>query len=314
MAKASRDKSHIEKQMSENAIFETWTKTWGLKIYPAYGIDRLRFEFIEKGSAGKGNTFRIFIECFRDGAQCFDNWAYDILHGRFERTLANEKMNKAKYPNAYKYITGENGEKSLGIMNSTTGEYCINAPVIGKDGKPVFILDEKGNKKQIFASVPVSFHDLRHIAEWYLISYQDRKRELEQIRKKAAEEWHDSDEPSSSDSAQTSSEPKEAPATKPQNDAPKQKTQKRPTPATKKIQLKTQSTLSNDGKGNFLLSAIDIENNTAEFVFPKEYWKSEKYGKVGEEFKEKATKEKDIMVTLHFYVYKNKKYVAKIDI
>jgi hypothetical protein len=176
MAKASRTISHIEEQMNSNAIFDTWTQNWGIKVYPAYGIDKLKFSFIEKGTSGKGKSFDIYMECLRDGAQCFDNWAYDILHGRMERILANEKQAGEKYPKTFKYTTGENAEKSIGIMNSTSGGYCINASVPGEDNK------------KVFCNIPISFHDLRHIAERYVISYQKRKDELEQIREKAAKD------------------------------------------------------------------------------------------------------------------------------
>ena len=132
MAKASRTVSHIQEQMAENAIFESWTQTWGLKVYPTYGIDKLKFSFVEKGAKGEGKSFDIYMDCLRDGAQCFDNWAYDILHGRLERVLSAEKQAGEKYPKCYKYTTGENAEKSLGIMNSTSGGYCVNASVPGK--------------------------------------------------------------------------------------------------------------------------------------------------------------------------------------
>ena len=91
MAKASRKISHIQEQMEDNTLFETWTQAWGIKVYPAYGIDKLKFSFIDKGASGKGKSFDIYVETMKDGAQCFDNWAYDILHGRLERTLAAER-------------------------------------------------------------------------------------------------------------------------------------------------------------------------------------------------------------------------------
>lgn len=176
MAKASRKISHIQEQMEQNAIYDSWTQNWGIRVYPAYGIDKLKFSFIEKGAQGKGKSFDIYVECLRDGAQCFDNWAYDILHGRLERALAAEKQAGEKYPKRYKYTTGESAEKSIGIMNSTNGGYCINASVPGADNK------------KVFCNIPISFHDLRHIAERYLVSYQPRKNELEQIRARAAQE------------------------------------------------------------------------------------------------------------------------------
>ncbi len=185
MAKASRKISHIQEQMENNTIFETWTQTWGIKVYPAYGIDKLKFAFIEKGAEGGGKSFDIYMECLKDGAQCFDNWAYDILHGRLEKTLAAEKQKGEQYPKAYKYVTGENAEKSIGLCNSSNGGICINACVPGDDGK------------KVFANIPVSFHDVRHIAERYMVTYAPRLAELEEIRKKAAVElakWNKDEE------------------------------------------------------------------------------------------------------------------------
>ncbi len=302
MAKPSRKKSQIEENMSKNVIFETWTQTWGLKVYPAYGIDRIKFAFIEKGTGGKGKSFEICIECLQNDTHCFDNWAYDILHGRFERILANEKQAGEMYPRAYKYITGENGQKSLGIMNSTNGGYCINAPVLGKDGNPV---KDRWNKI-IYVNIPVSFHGLRHIAERYLVSYRDRKKELEQIRKAASKNRQDSEETDSSESAHELAAPDNAPVNTSPKDTEKKKAQKLPTPPTTKKVLKTQSVLSKDSKGNYSLLAIDKKNNTNEFTFPREYWESNKYGKIGDVFKEKASIDKGLLLTLHFYVYNKK--------
>jgi len=110
------------------------------------------------------------MDTIKDGAQCFDNWAYDILHGRVESILALEKQSKEQYPKAYKYVTGEDGEKSIGICNSTKADaYCFNACI-------------PENNKKVFANVQVSFHDLRHIAEQYVISYKHRREELENSR------------------------------------------------------------------------------------------------------------------------------------
>jgi len=209
MAKASRNKSHIEEQMENNILFETWTQNWGIRVYPAYGIDKLKFSFIEKGAQGKGKSFDIYVECVRDGAQCFDNWAYDITHGRLERVLAAEKQSGEKYPKTYKYTTGENAEKSIGIMNSTNGGYCVNASVPGPDNK------------KIFANIPVTFHDLRHIAERYIISYAPRLTELEEIRKKAAldqAKWNKDEEKPAEKETPTKEAPK---AETPKAEAPK---------------------------------------------------------------------------------------------
>ncbi len=310
MAKASRKISHIQEQMEQNAIFDTWTQNWGIKVYPAYGIDKLKISFIEKGASGKGKSFDIYVECLRDGAQCFDNWAYDITHGRFERVMAAEKQAGEKYPKAYRYTTGENAEKSVGIMNSTNGGYCINASVPGEDGK------------KVFANIPVTFHDLRHIAERYMVSYQPRKDELEEIRRKAAEDkskWiekgdTENENPTPANTAQQAIREEAAPSPAVTTEAPKAeapKPEKKPTPDTTSVELRTETALSEDGKGNYILSAIDKKNNKAEFIFPKQYWESNKYGDDGKQFKEKAM-QPGIMVTLGYYVYNNRRYVAEI--
>ena len=173
MAKASRAQSHIAEQLSGNCIFETWTQQWGLKIYPAYQIDKLKFSFIDKGSSGKGKSFDIFVECRKADAACFDNWAYDILNDRrLERTLAAEMQSGEKYPKAYAYATGENAEKHVGIMNSTRGGYCINASIT---------ID--GEKR--YCNIPISFHSLRYIAQMYYDTYEVRRQELIELWKKS---------------------------------------------------------------------------------------------------------------------------------
>ena len=302
MAKQSRKISHVQEQMEQNAIYDSWTQTWGLKVYPAYGIDKLKFSFIEKGSSGKGKSFDIYVECLRDGAQCFDNWAYDILHGRLERVLLAEKQAGEKYPKAYKYVTGESAEKSVGIMNSTNGGFCINASVPGSDNK------------KVFCNIPVSFHDLRHIAERYMVSYEPRKKALEEIRAKAeagARNWNkDAEDAESVAVTQTSAE-EVAEAPKTETAEPKAKAEKKPTPETTAVELKTSSVLVNEN-GTCHLSAFDKKNVEREFVFPKQYWESHKYEAVGDQFKKKASEKDGIMVTLHFYVYNGKNIVAKI--
>ena len=282
MAKQSRKISHVQEQMEQNAIYDSWTQTWGLKVYPAYGIDKLKFSFIEKGSSGKGKSFDIYVECLRDGAQCFDNWAYDILHGRLERVLS--------------------AEKSVGIMNSTNGGFCINASVPGSDNK------------KVFCNIPVSFHDLRHIAERYMVSYEPRKKALEEIRAKAeasARNWNKDDEDAESVAVTQASAEEVAEAPKTETAEPKAKAEKKPTPETTAVELKTSSVLV-DENGTCHLSAFDKKNVEREFVFPKQYWESHKYEAVGDQFKKKASEKDGIMVTLHFYVYNGKNIVAKI--
>lgn len=169
-----RSVSMVQEQMEKNVLFELWTQTWGVKVYPWYAVDKLKFSFIEKGQEGKGKSFSICMDANREGINCFSNWAYDILHDRrFESVLAAEAKNNEKYPKYYRYVTGDNAEKSIGVMNSSKGGYCLNASIPGPDGK------------KIFANIPLGFHDLRILAERFERSYQTRLDQLEEIRVQA---------------------------------------------------------------------------------------------------------------------------------
>ena len=129
MAKASRTKSLIEEQMEDNSLLTIWTQKWGLIIRPWYSADKLVFSFVEKGQKGAG--FDVFMDIQKDGTTCFDDWAYDITHDRrAESILYKEKQSGQQYPMHYKYVTGEKGDKSVGICNSRNGSgYVINAAV-----------------------------------------------------------------------------------------------------------------------------------------------------------------------------------------
>ncbi len=245
--------SNVEEMATQNEIFELWTKYWGLKVYPAYGIDKLKFSFVEKGQSGKGKSFDIYMNVAKDGAQCFDNWAYDILHGRFERVMVAEKNAEEKYPKAYKYVTGEKAEKGLGIMNSTTSGYCLNAYVPGKDGKT------------IFANVPVSFHDLRHIAERYQYSYEERKKELEDIRRAAVKAEQQkiakaaaADKQSEQPATQAQSKPGNAPSTKQAN----------PSSTGKEFNFKTVGQPTATAQGIVFPVSVNGSKQTGKLLFP----------------------------------------------
>lgn len=167
----SRNKSYIQQNAEKGAFMTLWGKTWGLSVYPAYSIDKVKFSFIEVGAEGKGKSFDIYVDTVRDGAQCFDNWAFDILNDRrFERVLAEEAKAGNKYPVAYKFVTGENGEKGVGICNSTAaGKYTFQGEIPGADGK------------KVYANVQCNFSDLRRLAENFVKSYEARREEIRNL-------------------------------------------------------------------------------------------------------------------------------------
>lgn len=195
---SSRERSLIEEQMMDNTLFATWSDEWGVKVRPAYEIDKICFSFIQKGTNGKGNSFEIYMDCQSDDHICFDDIAFDIKNGRFEPILAYEKKKGEKYAKYYAYTTGSVGEKHLGICNSMSGKgYCLNAVIPTRYTKGFSGNPATDGKKQVVVNVPVSYHGLRKLCERYDISYKKRKDELEAIRcssKTAAKNLRDNKE------------------------------------------------------------------------------------------------------------------------
>ena len=169
---ASRDKSYAQQAAEENMLLDGWNQTWGIRVYPWYSNDKLKFSFIEKGASGKGKSFDIYVNTYKPDTmgQCMDTWAYDILDGTFTQIIKAEKSAGEKYPKYYKITTGENGNKSVGIMASNqTGMYVIN----GVSGTGAY------------TNIMISHAALRLFARRYLDSYSARRDELENIRRNA---------------------------------------------------------------------------------------------------------------------------------
>ncbi len=172
-----REMSYAEEAAKDGSIFSAWTRTWGLHIRPWYDKDKLKFSFVEVGQKGKGKSFDIYMDIIKYGFPCFKKWANDIKSPsrRFERILAAEAEAGEKYPKAYKYVTGEKGNKTIGICNSTNGSYCINAS----------IMTDKGT---VYANIPVDFGDLELIVDAFNQGYAGRLVELEEYRFEKSEE------------------------------------------------------------------------------------------------------------------------------
>ena len=149
--KKSLRQSNSEKGIISNAF--TLNK-WFVNITPAYGIDKIKFSFVMKGSQGK-DSFDVYVDPLYVKV-----WAQDIRSGRFFNVLLAEKQAGEQYPKYYKYTTGNSGEKHVGFMNSTNGGYCINAKTY------------EGEKNK-FANVPVDNIWLRMFAEMYLTVHEE---------------------------------------------------------------------------------------------------------------------------------------------
>ena len=172
-----RTVSYVESAARDNSIFTAWTRKWGIHVRPWYAMDKLKFSFVDVGKAGKGDSFDICMDIVKYGFPCFKKWANDILsnNNRFERVMDEELKAGEKYPKAYKYVTGEKADKTIGICNSSKGGYVINASVVR-------------NGKRIIANVPVDLGDLQILADAFRRTYEERERKIVEIRKKAEEE------------------------------------------------------------------------------------------------------------------------------
>lgn len=172
--KKYREISYAESAAKDNSIFTAWTRKWGIHVRPWYAMDKLKFSFVDVGKSGKGDSFDICMDIVKYGFPCFKKWVNDILSPtrRFEMILAQEAKEGEQYPKHYKYVTGNKGDKSIGICNSKNGGYVINASI-----------NKKG--KRIIANIPVDFGDLMMLAQNFLDSYEERASYLTEIRKEA---------------------------------------------------------------------------------------------------------------------------------
>lgn len=151
-----KEKKEKEARMSmrqklcvEGVIAAQYTQNgWFVKVKPAFTINKVIFSFVMKGKSGDG--FDIYMDLDR-----FDNWVDDIQSRILLRVLAEEKAANEQYPKTYKYVTGENGEKSVGICNSSKGaSFVLNGCTV-KDGS------------KVYANVPVDFDWLRTMAKYF---------------------------------------------------------------------------------------------------------------------------------------------------
>lgn len=133
--------------------------SWFVKIKPILSLDgsnrfaedrpSILFSFVKKGTNGEG--FNIYVDI-----DTFDNWADDVLSEseRFYNILSKERKRNSKYPVYYKYVTGNNGEKSVGFAPAEKGFAVING-----------VTHSKG--KMLAANVPISYGWLKTVCKKY---------------------------------------------------------------------------------------------------------------------------------------------------
>ena len=156
----NKPKKSLRRQYIEEGIIGAHytLNGWFVKIKPildatgenAFMRDKpsVLFSFVKKGDA-KENHFNVYVDI-----DTFDLWVDDILSATrvFYKTIMAEKECGEKYPKTYKYVTGNNAEKSVGFAPSTV------------QGAFVIINGKCGNK---YANVPVSYEQLKIDAKWF---------------------------------------------------------------------------------------------------------------------------------------------------
>jgi hypothetical protein len=152
MAEKQKEKESKRLTLAKSgAIFAAYTQRCFLRVYPAYGIDKVRFSFVTIGSGGKG--FDVYVDMDR-----FDLLADDILAHRLKKELANPSGRP------FSYVTGVNGEKGVEIVEGRKSEACIH-----------------GHSCTENMYIPVSYDDLRILARYFKRTSMKHFEELAEI-------------------------------------------------------------------------------------------------------------------------------------
>lgn len=153
MAEQQKEKKSKRQKMAEAGViaqqYQYSDGSWFVRIYPCLQIGKYKFSFAKKGQKGKG--FDVYMDI-----EDLELWVDDILDvsKTLLKTITAEKATKEQYPKTYKYVTGENGSKTIGIgaSSSEKGFAVLNASGMVE------------SKKQ-FANVPVDYIWLRKFAK-----------------------------------------------------------------------------------------------------------------------------------------------------
>lgn len=229
---------------------------WFVKIKPLFSMDgknkfaknkpSVIFSFVQKGTQGSG--FDIYMDI-----DIFDNWADDVLDvtKTFKKVIEAEKAAGEKYPKAYLYKTGDNGQKSVGFCPSTvTGAFCtVNGSTVSDNGK------------KVYANIPVDYDWMRTVCKKFK---RITKPYFEMMAKVTYEN-------SLVNYKREEQEAAPVPASNQTETAPKRQSEPIDDPNLKTIEIQTTDLLKSYGtKGNYWVPAADIKNKTYNFVFKKD--------------------------------------------
>lgn len=118
--KNRREKSKRREMAEKGILMEAYSTTSFVKVYPALGIDKIKFSFVDIGTNGKGG-YDIFVD-----TDSFDILCDDILSKELKRSLLAEKKTKENpYPCSWEFRTGDFGEMEIKISKGMKSEVNI---------------------------------------------------------------------------------------------------------------------------------------------------------------------------------------------
>lgn len=289
-----------------------------LKIKQALEIGKVCFSFVDIKEP------KNHIDIYMDAVEFATEIAHECgleTNERLFRALKAEKDKGDQYPKAV-YVspvggnaTGNNGKPISRYFEispaAQKGDVLFTAKAFPaeKNATGAFIA-KKGEKALLTLRVPCLYKDLKGMALKWKFLEEDYMRSVYTVAGMKSEYGHrpaDIDEQTITMITMPSEE-EPAPATK-------QATQQEEKPAEKvpdltEIEVRTTALLIENGD-NYKLAAIDKGNKNLEFTLPKKYFGG-RYGKVGDQFLAKASKEDGIMCHFSYYVFKEKKIIYKI--
>lgn len=318
MGNNSEQSSKQSKRITASAngvIAEQYTLDgWFVKVKPIFSLDpknafaynwpSIEFSFVKKGSKGEG--FDIYVDM-----DVFDLWADDVLDvsKTFLKTIERERSSGNSLPDTYKYITGSNGEKSVGFCPARKGNGIVVNGCTVKDGK------------KIFGNVPVSYDWIRTMMKWYRrVTKPYYAMMTDRIIQGMTSNWnynnHNMDDvgeydencrPDNADAPKIAPKPPqtENPPSKPENGV------KKPNTSYKKIEVVTSTVLQKYGNKNNLCFKAFAKNNK-EYVFVVDPASIDQtYQDSWERFKSETSKAEKVKATIFYIELESKRLLVK---
>lgn len=126
---------------------EFYTLNTFVRVYTAFGIDKVKMSFVTKGQHGQGCDMYVDTDVF-------DILCDDILSGDLRKLIAASKPNdKGYYPVVWEHVTGKDGSKKVNIARGMK--------------KPVVITGYDGTQKKYIRVTVEKYAELRIMAKWW---------------------------------------------------------------------------------------------------------------------------------------------------